>query len=326
MTSGVAAVAGMPLRASIRAVVASASLAFMDTYVAKGAGVFEHAGLDVVWQPPAPSASIAIGAVVTGESDVANVATLYAIGAAPSTPSLKIFAAGPIGVTSFLFIRVSTAIKLGALGVTPDSPIADRLRALKGLTIGAGSKGGATELNLRLALQSAGLDPDSDVTLFSGTSDAQLAAFNAGNIDASVQGVLYALQPVLAGTGVIWISGPNGDVPDWNRGYFLCWVTSEEFARSNSASLKRFIAGLRAASQIIKTDRSASLRALNVMFGGLDPVLLAGAFDAQRRAYVVEPDVKKSVLQDVIDAYNASSPMPTSIPPSEIVVEGFLHD
>lgn len=309
----------------IRVVVASESLAFMDTYVAKGANVFPGVGLKVTWQPAIPAAAQALAAVANGDSDVANVATLYAIPAAASNPAVKLFAGGAIGVTSLIFVRKAIAAAIAKQGVTPRSSITDRLRALKGLTIGAGSAGGATELNVRVALQSVGLDPDVDVTLVSGMSDSQLAAFNAGQIDASAQGVLYALQPVLEGTGVIWISGPDGDVPEWNKGYFLCWATSETFASSHPEALQRFIAGLRVASGIIERDRVGSLRALKATFTDLNPALLSSAFDAQRKAYVTEPSVKKSVLLDVINLYNATSSKPVSVTPEQIVARGFLR-
>jgi ABC-type nitrate/sulfonate/bicarbonate transport system substrate-binding protein len=126
------------------------------------------------------------------------------------------------------------------------------------------------------------------------------------------------------GTGVIWISGPNGDVPEWNKGYFLCWATSESFASSHPEVLKRLITGLKLTSDLIKNDRTASLTALKVSFGSLDSKLLEASFDAQRKAYITDPDVKRSVMQDTLDLYNASAATKTTLKSEDLVPKPFL--
>src|SRR5581483_6834243 len=156
---------------------------------------------------------------------------------------------------------------------------------------------------------------DKDVSFQSGTPDAEYAAFKAGRIDANVQGVPNAPQPTLDGSGVIWVSGPNGDVPQWNKGYFLCWATSDSFASSHAETLRRLINGLKLTSDLIKNDRTGSLNALKVTFGSLDPNLLSASFDAQRKAYITDPDVKQSTVQDTLDLYNASAATRTTIKP-----------
>lgn len=309
----------------VRIVVASDTLAFMDSFVAKGAGTFKKAGLDVTWLPVVPNAAQAMATVTSGESDVVNLATSAPIAAAAADRPVKIFAGGSIGVTSFIYISKAKADELAKQGVTPKSPIRDRIRALKGMKIGTGSAGGPTELNVRNALTTYGLDPDKDVSFQSGTPDAEFAAFKAGRIDANVQGVPNALQPTLDGTGVVWVSGPAGDIPSWNKGYFLGWATSESYAQSHAEVLRRLINGLKLTSDLIKNDRTASLNALKVSFSSLDPNLLSASFDAQRKAYVTDPDVKKSVMQDTINLYNASSTTKTQLKPEDIVAKGFLH-
>jgi NitT/TauT family transport system substrate-binding protein len=308
----------------VNIVVASNTLAFMDAYVAQGAGTFNSAGLAPNWVGVVPNAAQALATVTSGSADVVNLACSAPIAAVAANRPVVIFAGGSIGVTSFVVISKAKADALAKQGITPTSPIADRLKALKGMTIGTGSAGGPTELNVRIALESVGINPDKDVKFQSGTPDAEFAAFKSGQLDANVQGVPNALQVTLDKTGVVWISGPNGDVPQWNKGYFLCWVTSQAFAQAHADVLKRLIAGLQTTSDLIKNDRTASLAALKKSFTTLDPNLLAASFDAQRKSYITDPNVKKSVMQDTIDLYNASAPTKVSLTPEDLVPTGFL--
>jgi NitT/TauT family transport system substrate-binding protein len=71
-------------------------------------------------------------------------------------------------------------------GVTADSPLADRLKALKGATIGITGPGASSDRNMRyLLIKFGGLDPNTDTTITQvGGASAMAGALDANQIQA----------------------------------------------------------------------------------------------------------------------------------------------
>jgi ABC-type nitrate/sulfonate/bicarbonate transport system substrate-binding protein len=295
----------------------------MDAIIARGSGTFNKAGLTPAWTNVA-TASGTLAALTSCEADIVYLTPSTPIVAAASGRPVNLFACGTRRVTTFVYISKATADKLATRGVTPQSPIADRIKALKGLTIGSQSSGGPTEIFLRIALQSVGLSPNTDVKYQSGTSDALAAAFKAGQIVANASAPPSPFLAQFDGTGVIWVSGPGGDVPEWNKGYSLCWATTPAFAKAHGDVLKRLINGLKMTSDLIAKDREASLGVLRTVFPSLDSQVLAAIFDAMRSAYVTDPNIKTSLMQETINFYNASAANKVNLTPKDLVPDGFL--
>ena len=73
---------------------------------------------------------------------------------------------------------------LAEQGVTPDSPVEERVQALTGMSIGASPAGSTGDSYVRAMLTEYGVDPDTDVTLVpNNDGTAQVAAARAGRID-----------------------------------------------------------------------------------------------------------------------------------------------
>jgi ABC-type nitrate/sulfonate/bicarbonate transport system substrate-binding protein len=143
-------------------------------------------------------------------------------------------------------------------GVTAQSPLQDRLRALRGLKIGITSPGAPTDTYMRYYLGSVGLNPERDAELVPlGGGSALLAALEKGQIDA------YHLSPptpyVAAekGFGVVLIDGPKGEVPELNNFDYTAWASSREWVEENKETALAFSRALNVATQKVKSRPDA---------------------------------------------------------------------
>ena len=310
----------------VRMLAASDTLSYLDTWVAKGAGTFAKAGLDVTWLPAIPDAAQATSALLNGQTDVLEISLAGPLNAAAAGRVTKIFASGSVGFTNFITLSKAKADELAKAGVTPQSPVADRLKALKGLTVGTGSAASPSEIAFVKAMATVGLDAYKDTKLQAGTPDAMSAAFKASRMDAILTSVPGALEPVLSGYGVLWISGPGGDVPVWNKGYTQVWVTTEAYAKDHAETLKRVVNGLVLTTDLIDKDPNAAIAALRLKYDSIDPALLKASFDAAKKSYTVDRKVRRQVMQDSIDSYNEGVTNKLKLGPADVTANGFLVD
>jgi NitT/TauT family transport system substrate-binding protein len=142
--------------------------------------------------------------------------------------------------------------------VNDQSPLEDRLRALRGLKIGITSPGAPTDTYMRYYLRSVGLNPDRDVEIIPvGGASSLLAALKNGQIDA------YHLSPPTPyiaaeqGFGTVLIDGPQGGVPDLDNFAYTAWAAPRQWAEGNADKVTAFSRALNAATQKVKSDPEA---------------------------------------------------------------------
>jgi NitT/TauT family transport system substrate-binding protein len=236
--------------------VASAPNVFLSAlYVAKDDGLFAKEGLKVNIVE-VESGNDSIAALASGKAQFADVgfedlAELRSEGDDSVIMSHDILNR----VTLTLVMRKEVAERKG---VTAQSPLQARLRALQGLKIGITSPGAPTDTYMRYYLSSIGLNPERDAELVPlGGGSALLAALEKGQIDA------YHLSPptpyVAAekGFGIVLIDGPKGEVPELDKFDYTAFATSRDWAEENKETATAFSRALTAATQKVKSQPDA---------------------------------------------------------------------
>ncbi len=173
--------------------------------IAKEMGFFEKHGLSATVTPmdtgSVASAALMSGAVnfvTTGPSDV-----VVAQGR-----GLKIVALTAVyrGFAATIVLSKEAAAKTG---VSPTAPIEARLKALNGLKIATTSASSTFAIAPKAATEGVG----ANINFVYMAQPAMVAALQRGIVDGITVSAPYYVPPVLAGTGVIWVSGPRGDFP-----------------------------------------------------------------------------------------------------------------
>lgn len=213
----------------------SASVPAGAARIAKELGLFEKYGIEASVTPmdtgiTATSGLLAgsLDFVTTGPSDVVlaqgNGQDVVAI-----TNGYKGFAAN---------IVISKAVQEKS-GVSPNAPIKERLKVLNGLTIASTSSGSTFTVGLKTAAESVG----SKVNVVYMAQPAMVAAFQRGAIDGFTVASPYFTPPLLAGTGVMWVSGPRGDFPPDNApANSVVVIAKRDFLAANPELTKRVVA------------------------------------------------------------------------------------
>lgn len=157
------------------------------------------------------------------------------------------------------------------LGIAPDDPMADRVRALEGLRIAGPGPGTTPYIVLEGMLESAGLGTD-DIQFQSLTDlPAMNAGMAAGRIDAALWSV-GGLSPAQAdGTGISLISLATGDLPELAGLPNVASFGRTEWIMANTDTLERVQAAFVDVLERLRADPIAYAAAYKEAYLGAVP-------------------------------------------------------
>ncbi len=292
--AGAAAVGAFPapglLRAQgltrIRITQPADSLSYMAIYVARALGYFEENGLDVE--------------VVITRGDGPDVQALMAREVEfVATPPHHLFTLhlqnrnllGICGVLGRCGINLVIA-KAAAeeRGVTEDSPIEDKLAALRGLTIGVSAPGALTYNIAEYYILRAGMTPQQDANVVaSGTGPAAIAAMQNDIVNAYAFSSPLTDQMVSMGVADWLINNTRGQDPVLDEFLHAVIYARPDYLEANEDIARRTVASIVRASGWIRAqpvdEVGASIRSF---FAGLDEDVYLSAVGNVREAIIAD--------------------------------------
>jgi NitT/TauT family transport system substrate-binding protein len=162
----------------------------------------------------------------------------------------------------------------------PRAPFAERAKALKGLTLATAGLGSVADAVIRIALRSAGLDPEMDATIAPMQPPDILAAFARKAIDGFSLGPPFAQQVENEGTGVILLNGADGDPPGYSPLAASLLVTRPQLCTDRPTLCVKIGHSMLEASRFIHEHRDQAIASLKKRFPKLDDAVLAASADA----------------------------------------------
>lgn len=197
----------------VKITVPAVTTTFAPLYHARSAGHFAEEGLDV--EIVVISGPASLQAVIAGDAQFALI---------PGTYQLLAHERGQ-RVQAVMSVLTRNSINLvmhkdvaRAKGITDKSPLADKIRALKGLKLGGSTPGGFSHQMLVYYALKAGLDPQKDVEIVGlGTDPARLAALEQRQVDVFATGTPTPEAAVARGFGVMVVDNSAGEDPDFNE-------------------------------------------------------------------------------------------------------------
>jgi NitT/TauT family transport system substrate-binding protein len=240
-------------------------------------------GLDVTIQQTGGSSSLQIDGVLSKNGDFGFPGTGTALNAIREGADLRILGC-------YSNNQMATVIhndKLKSVGVKPDAPIADRIRALKGMTIATNPVGATYTQMLRYYMAQYGIDPDKDVRLVGVTeSSAMISGIQQGRFDAICTASGIVEQAIQLGVGTMWFSGSRGDIPGSDKTQVGVMVTRGELADKEPAYVEQMRAAVNDALNALNNDRVNSGRILNEQYlNKLDPAVWEMVWTGSKAAY-----------------------------------------
>jgi NitT/TauT family transport system substrate-binding protein len=266
----------VPARAAekIRVTVPAPSTAFAPLYHAQHARYFAEEGLDVeiVVSPGAAS----LQAVIARDAQFS---------VAPGTYQLMAHEKGQrlLSIMSILNRNVINTVMhrdiARARGITAQSSLEDRIRALKGLKVSGGTPGGFGHQVLIASLLKVGLDPQKDldsVTL--GTVPVLLAALEQRRVDAFTTGTPTPEGAVARGFGVMVVDNSAGEDPDFAEFMMDVLIATPDTVKQRPDLVRKVVrALLRSSTWVLEHPSEQALGFMRPVLERLDEaVILAG--------------------------------------------------
>jgi NitT/TauT family transport system substrate-binding protein len=240
-----------------------------------------------------------IDAVLAGQAEFGTPGTATALDAIREGAKLQIIGA----IANDLHTMVISNKALAKTGLTDSSPIADRVRALKGMTIATGAVGSTHFQILRAYLKQYGLDPDKDVRIVGvSASSALITGIEHGQYGAIANASGVVEKAVADKAGSIWISGPRGDIPGSQDVKTCVLVARTDTVQNKSSDVDAVRAAVGDALNAINNDHDATGTTLRAAyFPKLDTAVWDLAWGAATAAYPKSLRFPQSAYQYWID-------------------------
>jgi NitT/TauT family transport system substrate-binding protein len=229
------------------------------------------------------SSSLQIDAVLSGSADFATPGPIDALQAIRGGANLVIIGAH---ANNQLTAIINNDV-LKRLGVSPSAPIGDRMKALKGLTIGTNAIGSSYYQLLRYYLKQYGLDPDKDVRLV-GTAEASalMAGIQRGRFDAIAAAGGVAEQAISLGAGALWFSAGRGDFPNSEKSVVCVMITRPDVVAKQPQLVEAFRAAMQDALTDLSTNHDEMGKFMRAeYYQKMDPVVWDLAWGNATRAF-----------------------------------------
>lgn len=275
----------------VRFVYSSVHMGYLPRIVALEKGFFAAEGLDME-STNIPGGSKAAAALLGGSCDIVNLAYFHALKAARQGFDVVAFAC-PLNQWPLSYLMKPDMMK--AKGITAGSPLDERIRAMKGLSIGCTSAGSGTDLIPRAFLRNRGIDPDTEVKIVPfGKWEAGVAAFEAGNID-----IFQWVSPIpemleQKGVGKILFSMARGEVPEFNGFAWDSFFTTREYMEKHPEIILAFTKAVKRAIDYIHKDQEGTIAIIANTWKEATPELRLSAYETISKAVPVEPLLTKA--------------------------------
>lgn len=249
----------------------SSGLPYGGLYIAKNAGMFEKHGLNprlIV----ADSGNAATTALLAGSVDFSGSGPSEALTARVRGQDVVIIGNLYRGLSGSLVLAKSVIEKIG---LKPDAPIEDRLKALDGLSIASPSATSAYTGPVKNGAAKFGAKPK----LVYMAQPAMPAALEVNAVQGIICAAPFSIVPVVKGSGSVWISGPRAQFPaEYMPTSSACLQTSNKFIKDKPEVVKRLQAMLADLATFIKQKPDEAKKALGTTYSTFDAATLDGIF------------------------------------------------
>jgi ABC-type nitrate/sulfonate/bicarbonate transport system substrate-binding protein len=225
--------ASQPATAPLTIGLSSASTVAAAPRVAKELGLFDKHGLNVRFVT-LENTSAAMTALIARSVELALVGPGDLIAAQTRGQKVVLLTTAYAGLGGSLVLAKSVADKLG---VAPNAPIRERLKALDGVLIGTASATSPYTVAVRGAMNGAGVAAPRFTYI---SVPGMAAALENGAVQGFIASASFWVPPVLKGTAVVWINGPKGELPAENTPRLSLGVAAlREVAEANPALVQK---------------------------------------------------------------------------------------
>jgi NitT/TauT family transport system substrate-binding protein len=183
-----------------------------------------------------------------------------------------------------------------AAGITEQTPVADRAKALKGRTIAIQGVGSIVHAWERFVASRGGLDIEKDVRIAPMDPPGMLAAMETKSVDGFATSLPFTTEPVVKGKAITLASGAR-DAPDLLPFAYGLLYTRSDMCTKQRDKCVRMANALAAANKFILEKPDEALELLKKRFDKMDPEVLAAAWKTVSQSHAKDIRVTVPALE-----------------------------
>ncbi|MCA0042003.1 ABC transporter substrate-binding protein [Celeribacter litoreus] len=284
------------------------SFAFLTFFVASAMDYFEEAGVDVE-EVRTGSGSKAMAAMVNGDANIYIGSTTTAFKTREKGVPVKIIAPVVRQLTSSIVVSEEWA---ESHGVTKDSTIPEKLKALEGARIAMSGPGSGSDQVVRYVAAEAGFDPERDMQIVPMGSNAAtyMSAMQAGQIDgfsASPPHIQIAEKDFNA---TILLNLAAGELPTLDGYFYIGMISRDDWIEENTEAGARVLRALQMAMDAVhdpELTKAAAQATFEKYYPDMDRDLFQSVWDSQVSSVPVNLEMSDAMLRDVLAFHNQFS-------------------
>lgn len=298
------------------------SLSMMTIYLAKARGYLAEEGLDVEMTATGGGGPD-IRALIAGEVEF----TL--------TPGDNVLLAYQEGKR---LVMVATALQrlvinwamhpevAKAKGITESTPLPEKLKALRGLTVGVTAPGALTAHLAAFVIRKAGLTPQQDVKIIPiGSGPTFLAALENRKVDVALSSSPSLETAVRRGFAMVFLNNARGEDPSIGEFLMLNLMTRPEVVEKNPELVRKMVRALvRANKWALASTPDQVASALQPFFGKTPPDLLLDGVKTMLPALSPDGRTSERSVQVTLDVLEQAGILKKRVPIAEVVNNDFL--
>jgi ABC-type nitrate/sulfonate/bicarbonate transport system substrate-binding protein len=305
---------GQAPQRNVTIALSSGSIGAAASRIAKEMGFFAKYNIDpkiVIME----NSGVAIAALLSDSANLAVAGSTELIVAHSRGQKLVGIATAYAGFPASLVLAKSVADKLG---VSPNAPVAERLKALDGILLATPSPTAIGSVIMRGAAQTVG----ANLRFTYMAQPAMPAALESGAIQGFQSSAPAYVLPIVKGTAVLWISGPKGELPaEVSPIVSTVLQTTRSYAEANPALMKDIASAFTDLANAIK-ERPADVKAtLAKLYPELDAATVDIVFAAESLGWNAKKLTPEIMAHEIKLAKSSGIPLqnPEGLDPAAMI-------
>ncbi|WP_339437634.1 ABC transporter substrate-binding protein [Pseudomonas sp. EL_65y_Pfl1_R32] len=192
--------------------------------------------------------------------------------------------------------------KADQLGLTVQTPIEQRLKAMKGLKIAVSGAGGSADFLVRFLGEKGGLSAEKDFTLlYLSSASAILTAFAQGRIDGFALSSPTSDSAIIEHKGFTLLDMAEGQVKQLDGYPSIALSARKQWADENPETVKIFLDALAQATTLINQDPEKAMKLVRSRFEGTPDNVYAAAWKSNKHSFPQSPYLSEEDVARAID-------------------------
>jgi NitT/TauT family transport system substrate-binding protein len=291
-------------------------------YLAKGRGYFAEEGLDVETIATAGGGPDIV-ALIAGEADFTFTPGDNAILARQEGRKLVMVMSGLHRLIINWAIHKDAA---RAKGITESTPLAEKLKALKGLTVGVTQQAALTAHLAAFVIRKAGYEPHKEVPIIAvGAGPTWLAALENRKVDVALTAIPIPETAIQRGYAIMFLNNAKGEDPSIPEFLMENLITRAEVIEKNPDLVRKMVrAMVKANAWALSSTPEQVAEALQPFLGKTDPVVLLAGIKSSLPAFSPDGRITERGVELTQDVLQQAGLLKRRIPFGDLATNAFL--